>query len=766
MLFHPVPWRLAAIPLACGLVLAPSVQAQTPPAAAAEPAQPTAPGAAPSPTPAPAPAPARPAAAAAAAPAAPIATERVEVTGGRQTDNEQRRQSTAAKIIIGRDQIEQYGDSSMGELLKRLPGVTTDGRAGRGGGPRMRGLGSGYTQILVDGERVQGGLSLDSIDPEQVERIEILRAPTAETGARAIAGTINIITREGFTRRLNDLKVGAGLERGRLSPGLSWTRDDQWGDLNYNLSLSLFNRRGADASSVRTTSADDPALDYLESRRSTDERTGMHLSGRLRWKLGDGQSLMLMPLLIASRNESEQSSRVTGTGGPYDASQSASDGGFSLLRLNGQWQGVLPDGGRLEVRGGAGQANNRVRLQGLELGDGAGGPGVQTQSENNRSTETTAQLSLKYSTLLADDHSLVAGLELEGAQRDDSRRLLIDGQPQLLDFGDTLSSRTRRLAVYGQDEWTISPQWAAHAGLRWESISTRGEGDSAAAEASRNSVLTPLLHAVYKFEPKGRDQLRMSLTRSYRSPSLQNLLGRPSLSTRYPVPGDNTPTSPDRAGNPALQPELATGLDLALERYLPGGGMLSASLFHRRIQDLMRTVTSLETVSWSSTPRWVARPQNIGAATTQGIELEAKFRLTEFWPEAPALDLRSNASVYRSRVDSVAGPDNRLDQQPGATANLGADYRLPGLPVTVGANLNWTPGYTTRLSENQWLVQGVKRVVDAYALWTVNPQARVRLSANNLGPQDAFSSSEVAGELAQTTAETRVNWRLQLELKL
>ena len=64
----------------------------------------------------------------------------------------------------------------------------------------MRGLGSGYTQILLDGQRVPPGFSLDSTrSPEQIERIEILRAPTAETGARAIAGTINIITREGFS---------------------------------------------------------------------------------------------------------------------------------------------------------------------------------------------------------------------------------------------------------------------------------------------------------------------------------------------------------------------------------------------------------------------------------------------------------------------------------------------------------------------------------------------------------------------------------------
>ena len=313
------------------------------------------------------------------------------------------------------------------------------------------------------------------------------------------------------------------------------------------------------------------------------------------------------------------------------------------------------------------------------------------RDDDSSSTEITTHLNLKYSNLLANDHSLVGGLELEAAQRDETRVTVENNVPLLTNYAADLGARTRRLALYAQDEWNISPQWAAHAGLRWESISTQGDGSlQEGTQRNRSSVWTPLLHAVWKPDPKGRDQVRLSLTRSYRAPSLQNLMGRPTLSN------NNGLTSPDRAGNPDLTPELATGIDLALERYLPGGGMFSASLFHRRIQDLIRSVTTLETVSWSSTQRYVARPQNIGAATTQGIELEAKFKLTELMADAPALDLRANASVFRSRVDSVPGPNNRLDQQPLGTANLGADYRLPGLPLTLGGNLNWTPGSTVR----------------------------------------------------------------------
>jgi iron complex outermembrane receptor protein len=723
-------------------------------------------------------APPRPeAAASAAAPA-----QRIEVTGARSNDTELRRQSTAAKIIVGRDEIERFGDASLGDLLKRLPGVTIGGAPGRGGAIRMRGLGSGYTQILLDGERVQGGLSLDSIDPEMVERIEIQRAPTAETGARAIAGTINIITREGFRKRLNDLKPAVAFENGAVAPSVTWTRDDKLGDLSYNVTLGTWVWRRED-DSVTTTSSPDYRL--VESTTSSNRRHGLNASARLQWPLSDGDSLMLMPMLVFSQGDgSSRTLADFGDGAPpglqaYDLGMGDNDGRFLLARLNAQWRQRLGDG-RMEWRGGVGasQSSNHALRRQYE-GDTALPP----LDETTDSRERNAHLNAKYTRLLAESHDLVAGAEIDAARRtEDGRSTLLDpagGGPLLdpdtgapvYDRLDKVQASTQRLALYAQDEWKLTPQWAAHAGLRWEGITTESDGGDeqadvgAAAQRNQSSVWTPLLHAVWKPEEKSRDQVRFSLTRSYRSPTLQNLLGRYNVSSRFPT-GENEPTSPDRAGNPALRPELATGIDVAFERYLAGGGMFSANLFHRRITDLMRTLVTLQDTPGFDDPRWVARPQNVGSATTQGIELEARFRLNELVDEAPAVELRANLSVFRSKVDSVPGPDNRLDQQPGGTANFGADYRWPGTPLSVGGNLNITPGYTTRMSENQWAVQSAKRVVDAYVLWTINPAARLRVSASNLLHQDNETASLIDEERADTVASTFVNWRLQLELKL
>ncbi|MBL8301481.1 MAG: TonB-dependent receptor, partial [Ideonella sp.] len=245
-----------------------------------------------------------------------------------------------------------------------------------------------------------------------------------------------------------------------------------------------------------------------------------------------------------------------------------------------------------------------------------------------------------------------------------------------------------------------------------------------------------------------------------------------TVSTRYPTDDVNTITSPDSVGNPDLRPELATGLDLAYEHYLTAGGLVSVNLFYRRIRDLIRNVVDAQarTVPWASAPRYVAQPQNIGNAVTQGIELEAKGRLSEFVTDAPAVQVRSNLSLFRSRVSGLSGPDNRLEEQPAMTANLGADYRFRGLPLTLGGNLNWTPDYDVQVTPVQRRSFGTKRSLEAFAVWTFNPAMQLRIGANDLAPLDYTTASTFdlgsTRTLTESRSHTRLQWSVRLELKL
>jgi len=699
--------------------------------------------------------------------------QQVEITAAPPESTDLRRQSTAAKIVVGRDEIERLGDNSIGEILKRMPGVTVSGRPGRGGDVRMRGLGAGYTQILIDGERLPRGFSLDSIEPDQIERIEILRAPTAETGARAIAGTINIVLREDIRRRQNDARLSLGSEQGRPQANASWTRADHAGALDYSVSATASHREQADDSTLHTQSLDGQGrttLDQLLHSLSESRQDNAFVSARLRWRDG-GDSWELQPFLNHSQSTSSGSSTLLQAVGsdaaPYASASSDGRNSSTLGRLSGSWLHATDGGGRWQLRFGASLAKSDASKTQQQVD--ASGATLHLLSDDSSQRDTSVNQSGKYSLLVADAHSLVSGWELQANQRSDRHLSSQDGINQLADFGEDVQARTLRVAGYAQDEWAVNKQLAINAGLRWEQISTRS--DSALADVrNTSSVWTPLLHAVWRLPDAPRDQLRLSLTRSYRSPTTAQLIARPSLSSLYPASGANQATSPDRAGNPNLQPELATGIDLAFEHYLDGAGIVSANLFARRISNLIRNVRSLQSVSWSPLPRWVSQPRNIGGALASGIELEAKGRAADLGLGNLPLTLRANTSVFWSRVDQVSGPDNRLDQQPRYTANLGADYALRGWPLTIGGNLNFTPAFTVRQLDSQVYEQGLKRVIDAYALWRIDAQTQLRLSLANLAARDYDSATTVlldggAAQRQDTLARTWTVATLKLELR-
>ena len=678
---------------------------------------------------------------------------RVEIRSNRDNDTELRRESTASKIVIGRDDIEKQGDATIGDVLKRLPGVTLGGPPGRGGAIRMRGLGNGYTQILLDGERMPPGFSIDQLTPEQVERIEILRAPTAETGARAIAGTINIVLREGRRGVPDDLKLSTNTEHGHTGGQFNWVHNLQSEAITGSTTLSVMDSYKPDESTTVTDSSS--FAERVREASSLGHRRGVHANARLQWKGEEGRSLVLMPFLVYSEYDNSGRIAVRSAAGVADAAQTQSNSRFAMGRLNGQWGQRLSADDRLEARFGVGQSNYDYRMDqtgATQVNGDTGNPLLRNGFETQNFVDRSSNLTGKWTRALDSGQQIVSGLEFEQVRRSE------DGNAAMPDEGGNLQAATRRWALYSQDEFKINPQWSAYGGLRYESLQTEGTVNGV-LKHNDSGVWTPLLHAVFKPDPQKRDQIRMSLTRSYKPPSLYQLVARyvPSL-------GDNTWTQPDRTGNPDLRPELATGVDIAFERYLEQGGVLSANVFRRNIRDLIRYTTTY------NGSRYVSSPTNVGDAVTQGVELEAKFRLNQWVAEAWPVDVRSNVSFFRSEVKDVPGPNNRLDQQPSSTGNLGGDYRLRGLPLTLGGNFNWNPAYDTRRTEQQWAYQGAKRVLDVYGLWRLSPSAGLRLTVSNLTPLDYVTGSTFSSagqtESARTTARNWQNIQLRLELKI
>ena len=685
---------------------------------------------------------------------------RIEITSGRDNDTQQRRESTASKIVIGREEIERQGDSNLGEILKRMPGITLGGVPGRGSGIRMRGLSQGYTQILLDGQRVPPGFNVESLTPEMIERVEIYRAPTAETGAQAIAGTINIITREGRKGMPTELKVGSSFQGGYASPSASLVKyhDAEKWTANYTLSVNRYAAPDHSENDIVRTDSTGTTVRHRVSE-SHYGREGMNATARLQLKGDPGETFTLMPFVALSQGRTpgamQASETLNGTAVANSPATATSENQnhFAIARLNGQWRRKLSMDSSMEWKFNVGGWNSHNEFQQTSTNRLL----IPTVAENSHVQDRSVNLGGKYTHVMGGGHQWVSGAEAESVRRTQS----VLGAYQSVSGSADYQASSMRYALYSQDEWQLTPHWATHLGARYEGLTTEGT-TSAGDVTNRNSVFTPLMHAMWRPDPDSRDQVRMSLTRSFKTPTMPTLLAR-----RTYTRDDNSATNPDVSGNPNLKPEVATGLDVAVERYLPQGGVLSATAFHRRVQNLIRNVTTLEP---GVNGRWLSSPQNISEAVTEGLELEAKFRLDQWIADAPHIDLRNNLSFYHSRVLSVLGPDNRLDQQPSMTANLGADYKLKSAPLTVGGNINYNPGYTTRLSAEQLTTISQKRVMDVYGLWRVDGSTAWRVTLSNLDPRYYNTGSAYTGngvtENSQTQNRSWTNVQILLEKKL
>lgn len=105
--------------------------------------------------------------------------------------------------VLSREDIDAMGARTVADTLGNVPGIEVrPAEAGqRGETVRLQGLSAQNVLILIDGQRVtgrfNGAVDLTRFKVEDIERIEIVKgASSALYGSDAIAGVINIITRE------------------------------------------------------------------------------------------------------------------------------------------------------------------------------------------------------------------------------------------------------------------------------------------------------------------------------------------------------------------------------------------------------------------------------------------------------------------------------------------------------------------------------------------------------------------------------------------
>ena len=693
--------------------------------------------------------------------------QRVEIVG-RQGSTELRRAASVAKQIYGREELDRFGDTNVLDVMRRLPGVNVSS-----GGPRMRGLGAGYTQILINGDPAPQGFNLDQLSPSQIERIEVLRAPTADQSAQAVAGTINIILKEAPRSSQKSLRLGLSNGRDRPMANMNYSISESKGPFNMSLPVSLFEWDRQ----VRTTV--DRQMEGMDGKPAVSEQIGTgtswgwgyNIAPRFNFKFSDEQTLSIATFFQKGfwNFRTDYLNRAI-SGNPVFDDNSLQDGYWENRRGNLTWVNRFSPDQRIEIKAGFQQGRSAFDSRNLRSG------ALQLNTVGSNQDDAITQ-SGKYSHLLGSSHSLTAGWDLENRDRLE-RRTTTDaaGNALLPSFeGQPFEAQVRRQAFYIQDEWEISPQWQLYLGLRNERIISESATTSSPVR-NESSVLSPLAHVTYKFNPKSRDMIRASLTRSYKAPGLNTLLARPQINGAFTNTNlTNTPLAPDRMGNPALAPELATGLDIAYENYLSNDGIFSVGVFHRNLTNVVRNVTELRTVSWANAPRWISQPQNFSDAATSGLEFELRGRASDLMPSllgtAKALNIRTSLSIYNSSIAALNGPNNRLDGQQPWSANFGFDQRIAGLPLSVGGNLSYTPGYETRQTVDQLLKRSSARSIDLFAMLFLSPTMSFRAAASagvqQFGPPNGTNFTQYAnGDYLRSDRYAKPQLNLSLDMRL
>jgi len=662
--------------------------------------------------------------------------EQVEVKGAAAYDP--RRDDTATKIVVTQEEIVKYGDTSVTDVLKRVPGITINSSNGRGGEIRMRGLGAGYTQILINGERAPAGFSLENLAPDVIERIEVLRAASAEFSTQSVAGTVNIVLKKAIRSGQREVKLAMRrTSSGMQGPNANLQLSDKVGKMSYSISASA-THESYDRSATVYEDAFSASGQQIQARSTLGVEDGafsfVNLAPRLNWTLENGDTLTSQSFLNTMRFKTRTGETATtsiGTPATFTDLALSNQARNSFYRTEVNWVHKMEAGAKLDMKLGVQGGQNEMTQRRLTPG-GAARPLdnlIVTDGEDRGMSSTG-----KYAKTIFAGHALGLGWDGGYNTRDDTRFETEAGLPVFpgLADGEEFEAQVARLALYAQDEWSLTPRLSVYLGARWEGIRTRTAGNTFETGRSRSSVWSPVLQTLWKIPETKGDQVRFAVTRTYKAPGVQSLIPRRQTSV------DNRSTDPDYQGNPNLQPELALGFDLSYEHYWAEGALLSASVSTRRIDGYTRYLVGFDGA------RWVAMPMNAGRATTRGLELEAKFPLKALIDGAPAIDLRASVSRNWSEVEGVPGPGNRLDSQTPLSANLGIDYKVG--KVSTGASFAYKDGMQVRLSERQSAVTDTRRDLEAYVLYKFSPKLQLRVAGQNLLDEDFTASNSYLEE--------------------
>lgn len=607
---------------------------------------------------------------------APVPPDTITVFG--TSPEASRADSVSPRLVYGADYFAPFAPKSVGDMLRRVPGVAFNGNLGEPEAPRMRGLDSGYTQVLIDGQRIptagggiddeSDGVFVDRIPAALVERIEVIRSPEASLDSQGIGGTLNIVLKSAGSYRGGQGSVGlTNTEDGttRASGYLGYAGQlGAWSFMGGVTRQSRYNPKDKD---TRTYAPEDEApgagLVLSETQHDRDVRdsrdTGLDLASTLHFSPGD--SLGLSGYLLATAREEDELSRefdVNGTPETAELQHEQIDEHTRGLDLRYRHP-LSRDGEWIATIGGSRTALDAT----LDAGDAAL-PDRPEDVERRSADDRDVRLSQRVQLPSNASHRIAFGVQLANRKR-------IAGQVRTEDetaFDTRYRVTERRADAYVEDRWAVSPALAVEPGARLEYTVRRQHATETGAatldDADRRVDFNPDVHVRLQLTPD--DQLRFSAARSVRRPDFDDL--QPFVVRD----GDLRVV-----GNPALDTEISRGLDLGLDHRLADTGIVGLNLFYRDVRHVIEDVRI--------GPRRVM-PDNSGSGEVWGAEFDSQ------WPLPIAalsgMTLFANYTLLDSRIrDPLSRAPRRFQGQPTYVVNAGLTHELDPLPLSWGVTL-------------------------------------------------------------------------------
>ncbi|MBC3808061.1 TonB-dependent receptor [Undibacterium seohonense] len=675
--------------------------------------------------------------------------QRVEITA-KQYDA--RREDTATKIVVTEEEIKQYGESNIAEILKRQSGITVSGSE-----IRMRGLANGYTQILIDGEPLPRGMSIDTINVNQIKRIEILRSGTADMSTSAIAGTINIVMKKIETTS-RDLMMSLNRSPTDSLRNINFIQSDKSDQFSYGISVRILGGTFSAAKERELNEWDDSKTQASTQHARLQTKTsypGLIIDPRFTWVLGNGDILTLKNNVFY-----QKVSRSDFTEWAFCNEKTRTHDDRKALGSQLNWERRLANefGNESILKFNLGFNHFSLGIAGSDQTLNTNSTLPLTRQTQINETHQDWKSTGSYVTSLAKTHIIKSGWD-SAFSASDSRRNQKNDQTaiQAKDLNDKSQVQIQRAAFYVQDEWQTTPTWSNYLGVRWEMFQTKGSGDNFSQFKNNTSVLSPILQSLWKLPDSKGNQVRLAIARSFKNPDAADLI--PTNFTGL----NNQSAFPERSGNPFLKPEIALGLDAGFEHFGDNGVKYSVTSYLKKIENVIRREIS------EINQRWVDMPVNDGDAQAHGIELDTKFPLSVLFEGGKNIEFRANAARNWSSVDNVPAPNNRFAQQARLSANTGIDYKAND-SWSGGASYTFTSGGRFQLSRKNSRYSSVSRRLDAFVKWKWNKETTMRFVVRNLLAQDNLSIQQyVSSKLKTTNQEFSPSFRqfgVTIEMKL